>query len=211
MKRIAVVSFDLEGTLVTFDFSLAVWHEEIPRLYAQKHKLGLEEARARVEEQYNEVGDQRMEWYDVSYWFRRFGLDGHGETIERCKSLVSWYAEAPDVLEMLGRQYVLIVTSSSTRDFIPHLLDGMEHHFSRVFSSTSDYQQLKTPSFYRDVCLRMGVEPGRVAHVGDSRQFDFDVPTGVGIRAFHLNRAGDNSQDESISSLAALLDLLRRA
>jgi putative hydrolase of the HAD superfamily len=211
MKKIAVVSFDLEGTLVTFDFSLAVWHEEIPRLYAQKHKLRLEEARVRVEEHYDEVGDQRMEWYDVSYWFERFGLGDYREAVERCKSLVSCYPEVPEVLESLGRQYVLIVTSSSTRDFIPHLLDGMEHHFSRVFSSTSDYRQLKTPFFYSDVCLRMGVAPSQVAHVGDSRQFDFDVPSRLGIRAFHLDRAGCHSGGNVVSSLAQLGELLGRS
>jgi len=210
MKRIAVVSFDLEGTLVTPAFSHAVWHEEMPRLYARKYGMGLAEARAEVTGQYDEVGDQRMEWYDIAYWFQRFGLADHHEALERCKGLVSCYAEVPEVLESLGRQYVLIVTSSSTRDFIPHLLDGMEHHFSRVFSSTSDCGQLKTAAFYSDVCGKMGTAPAEMAHVGDSRQFDFDVPSLLGIRAFHLDRAGGNSGGSTVSSLAQLGGLLRR-
>ncbi|GAH62950.1 unnamed protein product, partial [marine sediment metagenome] len=41
MNQIEVVSFDAEGTLVTPDFSQAVWHEAIPAIYAQKKGIEL--------------------------------------------------------------------------------------------------------------------------------------------------------------------------
>ncbi|GAI48816.1 unnamed protein product, partial [marine sediment metagenome] len=33
MKQIELISFDAEGTVVTPDFSEAIWHEAIPALY----------------------------------------------------------------------------------------------------------------------------------------------------------------------------------
>ncbi|RLI15988.1 HAD family hydrolase, partial [Candidatus Bathyarchaeota archaeon] len=66
-----VVSFDMEGTLITPRFSELIWEYDIPRLYAEQHGLTLEEARRRVFEEYMEIGDERPEWYDIEYWFRR--------------------------------------------------------------------------------------------------------------------------------------------
>ena len=74
MGDIKVVSFDLEGTLTTPDFSQAVWYEGIPSLYAALHSIDLEEARAIVRQKYQEVGDQKKEWYDIkspSTWRER--------------------------------------------------------------------------------------------------------------------------------------------
>jgi FMN phosphatase YigB (HAD superfamily) len=74
MDNIKVISFDLEGTLVTPNFSQAVWHEGIPSLYANQKGISFVEAKAIVLREYQAVGDQRKEWYDIKYWFSHFGL-----------------------------------------------------------------------------------------------------------------------------------------
>ena len=74
MNQIEIISFDAEGTLVTSDFSQALWHETIPALYAEKHGLDLVEARKAIIDKYAEVGDRRLEWYDAKYWFNLLGL-----------------------------------------------------------------------------------------------------------------------------------------
>jgi len=62
MKQIELISFDAEGTVVTPDFSQAIWHETIPALYAQKKGLDLAQAKRHVAEEYGKIGDQRLEW-----------------------------------------------------------------------------------------------------------------------------------------------------
>ena len=58
MSQIKVVSFDLEGTLVTPDFSLAVWYGGIPSLYAARHGVSLEHAEAEVRREYEKVSEK---------------------------------------------------------------------------------------------------------------------------------------------------------
>ncbi|MCD6568415.1 MAG: HAD family hydrolase [Dehalococcoidia bacterium] len=190
MSRIKVVSFDAEGTLVTPDFSEAIWQEAMPALYAQKHGLEFEQARRSMIDKYAEVGDQKIEWYNIRYWFDLLALGDPGPAIERCLDKASCYPEVNEVLSSLKGKYQMVVSSGTPIDFLNHLLRDIDPFFSHVFSSTSHYQQIKCPEFYLAICQQLKVEPGEVAHVGDSRQFDFLIPQQIGINAFYLDRSG---------------------
>lgn len=202
LDGIRIVSFDVEGTLVTPDFSYSVWYEAIPQKYAEKSGVDFETARRIVEEEYAKIGDQRLEWYDVRYWFRKFGLGSPEPVLESYRDRVAYYQEVKDVLSELSGRYTLIVASGSMREFLCHLLYDIEPYFNRVFSSLSDYRQLKTPEFYQQICRVMKVRPEEMVHIGDNRDFDFIAPQKVGIRAFHLDRKGEH--DNALTSLTEL-------
>jgi putative hydrolase of the HAD superfamily len=208
MSRIKVISFDADGTLVTPDFSQAVWYEGVPSLYAKKYGLSFQEAKAFIEKEYQVVGDGRVEWYDIKYWLQRFGLvpplTGHQQLLEDYKHRISWYPEVAQALSSLSKDYTLIVVSCSTREFLPYLLDGMEGYFVRVFSAVSDYGQIKTPQFFLEVCCQMGISPQEMAHVGDLWEQDYLVPNEAGVKAFHLDRRGNRKDGRSLRSLVEL-------
>jgi putative hydrolase of the HAD superfamily len=201
---IEVVSFDVEGTLVTPDFSYAVWFEAIPQRYAEKNGINLELARKAVEEEYRKVGDQRLEWYDVRYWFDRLGLGTPVPVMQRCESQVCYYPEVKEVLVSLSERYKLVVASGSTRDFLRHLLQDIEPYFSEIYSSITDYRQLKTSEFYLKMCQAMRVEPEQVVHIGDNLQFDYVAPSEMGIQAFYLDRKRQTNYQNSVASLLQL-------
>lgn len=205
MSRIKVVSFDADGTLVTPDFSQAVWYEGLPSLYARKNGISFQEAKAFIEKEYQVVGDCRVEWYDIKYWLQRFGLgDCHQQMLEDYRHTVCCYPEVAQALSSLSKDYTLIVVSCSTKEFLPYLLDGIEGHFSRVFSSVSDYGQIKTPEFFLEVCRQMSVSPEEMAHVGDLWEQDFIAANEAGIKAFHLDRKGERKDARSLRSLTDL-------
>lgn len=208
MSKVKVVSFDADGTLVTPDFSQAVWYEGIPSLYARRNGISFEEAKAFIEKEYQVLGDHRIEWYDIKYWLQRFGLGpplaGHQQILENYRHTVSCYPEVTQALSSLSKDYTLIVVSCSTRDFLPYLLDGIEGYFARVFSTVSDYGQVKTPEFYLEVCREMGVSPEEMAHVGDLWEQDFLAAKEAGLMAFHLDRRGERKEGSSLRSLADL-------
>jgi putative hydrolase of the HAD superfamily len=205
---VQVVSFDVEGTIVTTDFSYAIWFEMIPQRYARRYNLDFDEATRRIRKEYDGVGDQRLEWYDVQYWFTRFDLGRADIAMEELQNRVNYYTDTKDVLEKLGKRYKLSVASGSPRPFLKHLLRDIEHNFSSVFSSTSDFKKVKTADFYREICSRLGVEAGQIVHIGDNMQFDFLEPASVGIQAFHLDREGKSKNPAALHSLTQLADLL---
>lgn len=204
MDEIKLVSFDVEGTLVTPDFSYAIWFEAIPERYAEKNGIDFEQAREIVEEEYRKVGEQRLEWYDIRYWFDKLDLDIPDPVMERCQSRVCYYPEVRDVLSSLSGRYKLVVASGSPREFLCHLLRDIEPYFTKVFSSVSDYKRLKTSEFYLEMCQAMEVQPGQVVHVGDNRQFDFVAPREVGIHAFYLDRKRQTNHRNSLANLTQL-------
>ena len=192
MPGIKVVSFDMEGTLVDHTFSNLIWEADMPRLYAEEHGVGLDEAKKMVLSEYTKVGDQRAEWYDVGYWFSRLGLPGDWRDLLRIRgNTCTPYVEAKGVLRRLGRRYVLVVTSNTIREFLEVQLRCLDTPFARVFSAPSDFNDVKkSPEFYSRVCRELGVEPADVAHVGDHLVYDYEAARALGMRAYHLDRSG---------------------
>lgn len=209
MEEIKVVSFDVDGTLVTPDFSQAVWYEGIPSLYARRNRISFQESRAFVDKEYRQVGDHKIEWYDIKYWFRRFGLGDYKEVLEDYKHKVSCYPEVTSTLSSLSKDYTLIAVSGSTREFLPYLLAEIEKYFVRIFSSVSDYGQVKTPEFYLEVCRQMVILPEEMAHIGDIWELDFLAANEAGIEAFHPDRRKERADKRSLTSLADLEVQLR--
>lgn len=202
-----MISFDAEGTLVTPDFSTAIWHEAIPALYAQKKGMDLAAAKKCISEEYDKVGDQRLEWYDIEYWFKCLDLGSPEPVIQASLDKIRYYPEAKEVVSSLAGRYKLIVASGTPLKLLRLLLRDIENYFAGIFSSTSHYRQFKSPEFYLKICEEMGVDPGEVIHVGDHWQFDVLNPQRCGIRAIFLDRLGRNHQG-SITDLRQLRDLL---
>lgn len=200
---IKVVSFDMEGTLIEPRFSVLVWEHDIPRLYAEKHGLTLKEAKDRVFAEYMEIGDERPEWYDIEYWFRRLDLPGDWrELLEMRRGIIKTYPEVGEVLERLSDRYRLIVTSNTIREFLEVQLEGLWSYFTHIFSAPSDFGEVKkTAGFYRRICDLVGVEPSSMAHIGDHWKFDYIIPRSIGIEAFYLDRAGQRRGERVVRDL----------
>jgi FMN phosphatase YigB (HAD superfamily) len=207
MKQVEFISFDAEGTLVTPDFSQTIWHEAIPALYAQKQRLDFAQAKRCIAEEYGKIGDQRLEWYDIQYWFNYLGLGSSEPVIQSCLSKISYYPEVIEVLSSLANEYKLVVASGTPLELLHCLLRDIKPYFVRIFSSISHYRQVKNPDFYLRICEEMSVKPSQVIHVGDNWQFDLLNARQAGINAFHVDRLGRDHQ-ESLSDLTQLKHFL---
>jgi len=215
MAKIKVISFDLDGTLINYRFVDSVWFEGIPRLYSVEKGVSLDDARKAVEREYDEVGKERLEWYDLHYWIRRFGLNVDGqELLRRFENRIETYPEAPKVLEQLKRRGSrLVIVTNARREFVELELEkaGIEDYFERIFSSTSDFGMIKkTVNLYQRVCDTLEISPQEMIHVGDDWNFDFDVPRRLGILAFYLDRTGKHKGELIIHSLEELNKKLQR-
>ena len=211
MVRIEAISFDMEGTLIDNAFSDLIWETDIPMLYGQVHGLDLETARARVLEEYAQVGDDRPEWYDVDYWFRRLELPGDWrDLLQRRQGDCRAYPEVHHVLERLSGEYPLIISSNTIREFLEVQLQKLPDVFIQVFSATSDFGVVKkTEEFYSRMCRIIGVGPQSVAHVGDSLRFDFEAARQAGIHSYHLDRAEESEGENVVHDLVEFEQRLR--
>jgi HAD superfamily hydrolase (TIGR01549 family) len=202
MKR-KLISFDLDGTLVNPTYNMFVWEIGLPRLYAEKNDISLSEAIPIVKAQYARIGDAALEWYDITYWFEYFGLPGSWKDLmEKHRGKIQAFPEAKEVLKDLMSCYDLVVTSNAAREFVEIELKetGFGDFFTRVFSATSDFGQVKkTPQFYEQICNIMGEKPSDVIHVGDHYTFDYVVPKGLEMKAYYLNRDGSNNPKDAFT------------
>jgi len=200
MKKRKLISFDLDSTLVDPGYTTSVWEIGIPRLYAKKHGVPLAEATAAVMEAYERIGDGRLEWYDIRYWFEFFGLPARWEELmaEHCHKIRA-FPEVEEVLPALAERYELMVLSNAAREFVELELEGahLGGYFTRAFSVTSDFGKLKkVPQCYEHVLGFMGAAPSEVIHVGDHYEFDYVVPKSLGIEAYYLDRDGKRPKDD---------------
>ncbi|MBN2467409.1 MAG: HAD family hydrolase [Deltaproteobacteria bacterium] len=207
-----VISFDLDGTLVDPAYAMWVWERGIPRLYAQKNKLGFARAQAHVTAQYRLVGDTSLEWYDISYWFTFFGLpESWSDLMNAHRKRICLFPEVKEVIEYLVQRYELIVVSNAAQEFIDIEVKetGTARYFGRIFSATSDFGQVKrTPAFYQMLCEFMDISPSQMIHVGDHYEFDYRVPRRAGVEAYYLDRGGEGPK--TIHALANLKEFVNR-
>jgi FMN phosphatase YigB (HAD superfamily) len=204
-EGIKVISFDLDGTLVEPEYSEWVWGVGIPHLFAQKRGISFGEAKEVVEEEYRKVGDGSLEWYDIKYWFNFFQLDGSwGSLLNRYSHKIKTYPEVSQVLREFSSHYMVIMISNAAREFIDIEVEVAElrGYFSRIFSATSDFGEIKkTTQFYGRICQLLRIKPREMVHVGDHWEFDYVVPKGLGIRAFHVDRSWSRGGNDVIRSL----------
>lgn len=206
-----VVSFDLDDTLADKNFDDALWHREIPKLYAAKRGLPFEEALAFCEAAYDAESDKSIHWYDINYWLGEFGLVGEKQKlIAELRPLVRLF---PDALPCLARLEAagcrLAIVSNATREFMAFKLeaDGLGSHFGDVFSMTSDFKIVKKDAAaFLGICGRLNAQPSQVWHVGDHYKFDYEVPRSVGINAFYLDRKKEKKGEFVVHDLNEFAD-----
>ena len=190
-EDIKVVSFDVDGTLVSQGFADCVWLQGIPMAYAEKEGLSFEQAFEFVKSEYDKVGEHRIEWYNIDYWLRKFGLDIPYETLfEKYEGEIKVYEEVESVLTVLKEEgYELILSSNAATEFIEFQIKPIKKFFLHVFSATSDFGEVKkTNGFFARVCGILDVKPQAVVHTGDHWVFDFINPRKIGITAYYLDR-----------------------
>lgn len=207
---IRIISLDMDGTLVNSRFVDKVWMEGVPRLFAEKTGMDFIAAREYVIGEYTKIGSDQLEWYDLKFWIDKFGLSvGKEQLLELYEDEIEVYPEVEEVLELLSRNYELVVTSNAARDFIDIELDGLEGYFREVFSATSDFREVKkSPLLYGAICAHMNARPFEVLHIGDHYRYDYESALDAGLDALFLDRKGERQGPEVIGDLREAVELI---
>ena len=205
-----VISFDLDGTLTNSSFANFIWLEEIPRLYSKKNKITINQAKKIVIDNYSKIGNEKLEWYNINYWFKKFKLNKNPiKLLESYKNKIQLFDDVYPTLKKLNKQNKkLIIISNARREFVDLEINqtGIKKFFSYIFSATSDFNLLKNkPKIFQEVCKICGIFPSEMIHIGDDYKFDYEVPKTIGIRATFLNREKQTKSQMGVSSLIKLV------
>ena len=206
MSRPQIIAFDMDGTLTDTSFVNSVWLQGVPELYSLKKQIPFEEALRQVKFEYDKMGREKIQWYDLSYWLNKFEIDLKPEQVlNSFVDRIRVFEEAHRILERLKNSgYRLIIVTNARREFVDLEMKqtGTQRYFENIFSSPSDFKLIKNgPTVYEKICAACKVSPVDMMHVGDDPQFDFEVPKQIGIRAYLLDRTRKKSGPFIVSSL----------
>lgn len=208
---IKAVSFDVDGTLATRRYPDLIWEEAIPTLYSLKKGLSFTEAKSFVTSEYAKIGDQRVEWYQIQYWFKRFGLNGYNELLDKYVGEISYHAEVTPTLEELCKKYVLVVISNAAQEFLNRTTKKIKKYFQHIFSASSDFKLTKNdPKVYLKACDTLKIKPGEMAHIGDNWIQDYQIPNQIGVRSFYIDRGGSRTGECIVKDLNEFCEKLSK-
>ena len=109
---IMIISFDLDGTLMTSDFGDSVWLEGLPKIYAKEKQVSYETAKKSFIESFDKIGKNKREWYDLSYWIEKHNLLITPEMLlQHYSKHIRPFDDAQDVLNNLYQNFKLIKLS----------------------------------------------------------------------------------------------------
>ncbi|MDH5810884.1 MAG: HAD family hydrolase [Candidatus Verstraetearchaeota archaeon] len=208
-RRIRFVSFDVDGTLVTPSFADIVWLEALPQVVSEEWGIQLEDAKKMLYNDYNTIGPNRPEWYDLEYWVKRYRLKIDPKSfVNQYKDAVTLYPEVIEVLEKLKDFYELVIISNSSRLFLDITTRPLQRYFKHIYSTLSDLKMMKDTQAYLEICRLLSTTPSQMAHVGDSMELDYVKARKAGILAFYLDREGKKKGRRFIKDLRELLPRL---
>ena len=203
------ISFDLDGTLSDLkNFEELFWYGEIPKLYSEKYNMSFEEARILVRKAYDEMGDQRIEWYTADHWIKSFKLEkSFDEIMFTIKDKLTIYPEVKWVLNHLSRNYEIIILTKSPFDMAVYKLrvGNIIKKIKYVFSTISHFNSTeKSKKIFENILEKLNLSKDEIVHVGDSFNSDYIIPKSFGIRSFYLDRENKIDGVDVIHSLSEL-------
>jgi putative hydrolase of the HAD superfamily len=138
-ENIDTVLLDMDGTILDLGFDNFFWQHFLPKTYAEKNDITLEQSKTLLADSYAAV-EGKLEWYCLDFWSRRLDID-IAELKLSVSARVAFRPGAIHFLEFLVEQEknVYLVTNAHRKSLEIKLLNLQFHQYFCDLSSSHDF------------------------------------------------------------------------
>ena len=214
-KKIKYISFDLDDTLASENYDKTIWNKEIPKLYAKKHKISLEEAKTKVYAEYYKTLyiEKITNWTSISYWFKRLNLGNWKELLEDMKKNIFIFDDTIETLDYLSKKYKIIIISGSEKGYLNTKIKTkfINKYIKKAYSIPTDFGiPKKNKTIFKKILKDLNISEEEIIHIGDNFYLDYNLPRELGIRTFLIDRTKKEKGENILHSLTELKDILKK-
>ncbi len=194
------VLLDMDGTILDRHFDNFFFEEELPRRYAAKHGIQVDEAFRRLLALYQAV-EGELNWTDLHYWTRTLGIDLVALTKE-FEHLIMFHPDSANFLDHLrarGKRVHLVTNAHAAGIKIKVARTSLDRYVDRVVSAF-DVGYLKMRPEFWPACRRLlNFEPSRSLYIDDDEAC-LAAAQGFGVRfVYHRSKSSSRLPPEPSS------------
>ncbi|MBT0652889.1 HAD family hydrolase [Geomobilimonas luticola] len=168
-NEIDTVLLDMDGTLLDRHFDDHFWLEHVPRSYAQKHTLSLQEAKDILIPLFRSQ-ENTLNWTDLDYWSERLGLDI--PLLKReVDHLIAVHPGVVEFLLFLSRhdKHIYLVTNAHSKTLeLKMRKTRVGQYFTGIISAHELGLPKEEPAFWGKLRERIPYDPARTLLGEDS-------------------------------------------
>lgn len=207
-NTIETVLLDLDGTLLDLHFDNHFWLEHLPKIYAEKNELTLDEAFTACKTMIDDAHGT-LNWYCLDYWDEKLDLD-----TAALKASLSHLIRVHDSthaflskLETLPCD-VYLVTNSHRRGLEVKLKTvDIAHQFNGIISSHDFSLPKEDLSFWQKLNENLAFDSNKTLFIDDNHQVLKTAQT-FGIQHCYGIKRPDTKKEEVVSDEFVLLGSL---